>query len=332
MSLKIEITNPDLRFLQKQYEDVFKGTKDKIDEIYPQLTKLDVDLQNFRQRVNGDASKLQHQKIVVPEKSQLEKTREGYLQEYWTLKETSDKINFILPHLQKSIQLLTPIPRTYTNDFPDLVAQQKRLDEICQEYLGQIKQSFSQLQTLDQKTVSFINHDIGWALQRFCQIVDNNGKPLNYSARAINNLTVPVIPKPQVIQKNEDGKKEMDVTLQSKSQLPITQEKKNNEDWETLIEPVEEGEENQEEISKIESKSINPSGTPVETKELKQNSQDIDPQDEIQSSEDDEPFYDPGQIKEEEESDGETGETSSQSSGWGIQQFFKNWINSQTDK
>lgn len=95
-----------------------------------------------------------------------------------------------------------PKPRTYSDEKLKEQPEYKKIlveEETCKKYLSKLKEFSDQATSLKTKYIETLT-SLSWSLQRYCQIVDNEGKPISMVQRATNNLMnvfmAPAIPKP----------------------------------------------------------------------------------------------------------------------------------------
>ena len=109
--------------------------------------------------------------------------------------------------------------------------------------MGKLGEAFSKTNGMKGKMVTVVN-EVGWSLQRFCQIVDNNGNPLSFYQRSMNRGRALVIPEPQA---------KPPFSEMSNSWISV----KNNDDWKNSKSETKTCDEKKEE-SRIETAPIEP--------------------------------------------------------------------------
>ena len=200
----VEIKDPFLRSFHNQRESAYADTKTQIAESCSTYENSVVDLEAFSKQIRFNGKQLQDELLnSIPSKEELEKQREGFLKQYQNFKTTCEKLKEFTINIQKTIQFITPTPRRFHEEkalkeqSPDLYQQTKWSEEICLRYVAELNLSYQHVNSLKDKMVTMVNDTtLSWSLQRFCQIVDNDGKPLPWYTRGVNYWTTPVVPKP----------------------------------------------------------------------------------------------------------------------------------------
>jgi hypothetical protein len=193
------IQDPFLRFNELQYQTIFRETEILTSQVLLGGAKAFEELSQFHLQVKTSEAMLQSGQADVFDLGPWELEKEKYLQAYWSLKQTAEKIGVYARSLEKLTALLTPENRSYTEqqriseEFPDWFQQQQRLDQICQGYIDKLKTS--SVQDWHHKIFTLIDNGLSNSLARFCQIVDRKGKPLSYWQ--LWSSQIPPIPQPQ---------------------------------------------------------------------------------------------------------------------------------------
>ncbi len=206
-SKPVDITDPTLSNFHNQRIISFSGTTKQIDEFTPTLRNSVSEIAQFSGAVRDKGWAYQNEAETPPEQAKLIEQKEAFLKQYDNFKQVHEKSALLAVNILSTITFLTPVPRTWSQeqsfqtDSPELYQQTKRSEEICLGHIATLNKSLSQINSLKDRLLESINNsDLTWSLQRFCAIVDNNGKPLSLYTRA--GLTVspyiftPVIPKP----------------------------------------------------------------------------------------------------------------------------------------
>jgi len=182
----VQITHPMLQKFHKQCEDTYNTTITEVDTFLPELQQSAESVAPFQATVRGRGKTLQEATVSPPAQETLELEKAGYLRQYNGYKQTCDKADLLIQYISRTIAGLTTKEYTYAND-PNLTTQIARTEEICLQYITDLRQRHNQVTTFKDRLVTTINHqDMQWSLQRFCQIVDNKGLPLSWTARASN--------------------------------------------------------------------------------------------------------------------------------------------------
>ncbi len=197
------ILDPTILFFQQQKADLFEQTEKNCQMMHTAWEKEFGDLEQVQVDVRNRGSDLQHLKATNPGKEALEVERESYLIKYWAFKGTCEKIGLYGYELFKTITFFTPQPRNYyeearlKSEQPELLDQIKKHEEICKAHIVKLDEFSKKISALQFKYVNYITSELNWSLQRFCQIVDQEGKPLSLLTRGLDNITTPVIPRPK---------------------------------------------------------------------------------------------------------------------------------------
>ncbi len=224
----IQITDQTLLPFHQMRETVFNQTLETFDKLSPQWEKDYTSLKHFELAVRKQGGKLQHSEIPIIVERDLNASKEKDLQIYWwVFKLAIDKIDTFASDVQKVIAFLKPDEkRSYQEEQriekeqPDLFAQIKRSKEICLGHVVKLNTVHNKTIEMKGRMVAIIGtetNNVNWSLQRFCQIVDNKGQPINVLTRSWNNLSPFVsevaLPKPQG-QYSEEAIEKLRVELQ----------------------------------------------------------------------------------------------------------------------
>ncbi|MBS0604534.1 MAG: hypothetical protein JSS60_05790 [Verrucomicrobia bacterium] len=204
----VEITDATLLNFHNQRQIAYTGTKKQFQDSLPILTQSTEAIVAFKTQVRERGKVLQEERVKVPSQEELEREKETFLSEYQKYKATYEKAGLLAENILGTIGFLTPVQRTYSQEnslkteSPELYAQTKRSEEICLGHINELKDAHAQVTGLREKLLTSINDStLTWSLQRFCGIVDNQGKPLGWTTRATNFVTpylvIPTIPKPK---------------------------------------------------------------------------------------------------------------------------------------
>lgn len=198
---KVGISDSMVFSFHEQNRAVFTETQEKVNKYYSQGESIWDQLETFNIEVCSKESELQHGRITeIPTKVDLVTQREDYLTRYWAFNELCGKIGFVAAEIQKAIRSLTPQSRS---------SECKYADANCKTYVQGLKESFRKFNSLHQKMIATIDKTAKF-LRRYCQIVDNGGKPLSRGQCFYNQFTTPVIPKQSrtddsVVQETEEN-------------------------------------------------------------------------------------------------------------------------------
>jgi hypothetical protein len=208
LTIKPQTPDPFFSNLQESKDALFNQTEKDFQVFHPQWEAEYESLETFQVTVRNRGSDFQNEKVKpLPKKEDLEREREGYLTKYWAFKGTCVKIGLYSSELTRRIEFLTPAHlRNYADEErlkseqPEFLEGMKKHEEICKGYIEKVQGFSVTINNLKGKFLTCIQSDtynVNWALQRFCQIVDNEGKPLSRLTRLADNLATPVIPKPR---------------------------------------------------------------------------------------------------------------------------------------
>ncbi len=233
LTIKTQTPDPFFSYIQESKEALFNQTEKNFEAFYSQWEKEYDSLEQFQVSIRKRGSEFQNEKVKpLPKKEELEKEREGYLTQYWAFKGTCEKIALYSSELTRRIEFLTPAHvRKYgdeerlKNEQPEFLERMKKHEEICKVYIEKVQKFSAQIITLKGKFFVCIHNDtynVNWALQRFCQIVDNQGRPLSGLTRFADNLATAVIPKPK-------GPCSMSESTASVQQATVSSSEKSNE-------------------------------------------------------------------------------------------------------
>jgi hypothetical protein len=209
----VEITDSTLFNFHNQRENAYKGTKEQIEKNYLSYSKEAEALEAFNEQVRHEGKLLQEGKVEpLPNPQKLENRKEEFLVQFEQFKASYEKLKEIAENIHKTIEFLKPAERSYAEEqslkerSPELYAQTKRSEEICLNHVRELGTSHKSFVNLQSRMFTTLNSgELGWSLQRFCVIVDNQGKPLSWYTRSINYMTTPVVPKPKSQQQNHSS-------------------------------------------------------------------------------------------------------------------------------
>ena len=195
-----ETWDPTLSHFHDQREFTYKGTKEKCEMFIPIFEKSLQELSAFEARVNARGSELQHERVTLPSKEELEKEKLVFLEEYWESKKSFQKVSQFAKNLDSVIIFLTPKLRIYSEEevlkreSPELYEQVKRSEEIASGHIRELGNFLGKVCVIRDKMISVFTTRVDSSVQRFCQIA-SKGNPLNWLDRAYNYSTAPLIPK-----------------------------------------------------------------------------------------------------------------------------------------
>jgi hypothetical protein len=201
----VEITDPTLFNFHNQRENAYKGTKEQIEKNYLGYSKEAEALEAFNEQVRHEGKLLQEGKVEpLPDPKGLERRKEEFLVQFKQFKSSYEKLKEIAENIHKTIEFLKPAEKSYAEEqslkerSPELYTQTKRSEEICLNYVRALSTSYKSFVNLQNRMYTTLSGvELGWSLQRFCAIVDNQGKPLPWYTRSINYMTTPVVPNPK---------------------------------------------------------------------------------------------------------------------------------------
>lgn len=224
------ITDPMLHAIYLQHEESFKSVKKQIDDLSPEWNALPAELKTYQENVDVEARKFQYNngKIPIPPKEELVQTLRPFVADYWKFKATCDKMIFLIGEIKNTQNFLTPqlLSERVKREQPELYGQLKIIHESCTKYFETLGQEHKKLEGLHQQIKLELNGNIAWSVQRFNNIVNNEGQPLSNFQRARNNVYTPFVP-----------------SLESLGKSPLFQEEKNTipEGTATIFKPTLEG-------------------------------------------------------------------------------------------
>ncbi len=257
----VKITDPTLLYFQQEDEKIFQSLQGSVEENFPKWEEKYREVQQFKVDVNNLGSDLQHMRIVVPASAELQEKRGQFVTKYWEFIGVCEKMNLFAHRIQKTMVQLTPTSRSYSmvqtleKEQPEFMSQVKTYEVVCHRYVEQLTASFSKVESLQKTMVTFLRTETAQSMQRFCQIVDNAGKPISTLQWAANKLTSPVVPLP-VIKKTEgsdlEKKEEMpQASLQlEEQQLEVQKDEGKDEQEKTMTSP------NSTQLSSVQSTEI----------------------------------------------------------------------------
>jgi hypothetical protein len=169
---------------------------------YPAAQKRMKELGAFHTTLDTRISELQHEKVTPPSKEELLREKELNLTAYWKFREIAHKLEVLAKGFSAIVVFLTPQPRKYTeevlkNEAPELLMSLTACDEASSKFMQSVSDWWGKVDTLQTKMFERLNSEVSYSLQKFCQIVDNEGRPLSSFTRAVDYCTTPVIPKLQ---------------------------------------------------------------------------------------------------------------------------------------
>jgi hypothetical protein len=211
----------------------YNSTKEQIENNYLPYSRVTESLEAFTKQVREAGHLYQNGKIQpLPAQEKLNHEKENFLNKYEEFKDSFEKLKTIVENIHTAIDFMKPCERNYMEEqslkenSPELYAQTKRHEEICLTYVRDLRPSYDSFLALQHRMDVQLHGnrlELGWALQRFCEIVDNHGNPLPLWLRSYNYMAQPVVPKPKGQQQNDpsistEAKVEEDATAQKKEQ------------------------------------------------------------------------------------------------------------------
>lgn len=86
------------------------------------------------------------------------------------------------------------------SDCPEIAVHYHEIEKTARTQMAVLGTTLGRLESLAGKFIEQLTGKSGyvnWSVQRFCQIVDNDGKPLGVGMRILDNCTTPLVPKPK---------------------------------------------------------------------------------------------------------------------------------------
>ncbi|MBS0653508.1 MAG: hypothetical protein JSR39_08320 [Verrucomicrobia bacterium] len=182
-------------------EVAFRGAKQAYENEAPALSEANIKLGAFQSEVDQRASELQNSRVSIPSEEALLQEAVTFVTTYEQLYASALKAKVLSEELRNVIEFLTPKPRAYADQTMleghavELNAEIGKTNEACVQHIKELGDLWGKVETLQTKMMLQILGNTAWSVQRFCQIVDNKGKPIAWYTRAIDNCTTPVVPK-----------------------------------------------------------------------------------------------------------------------------------------
>ncbi len=212
--------------LEAAKEVHYRGAKDAYQRKYPDFEEASGELGRFENQVEKRGSELQNSRVTIPSTEELLNEAVGFVEKYRQLEELAVKATMLANELKEVIQFLQPKPRLWadqqmiqkcSSDFQEAV---ERTDKKSQEYIKTLSDAWGKIETLRIKMMQQLQGPTAWSLQRFCQIVDNNGYPIGLWTRALDSCTTPVVPEAADLKKKLE-----DLTKEKQPQIEPSGEK-----------------------------------------------------------------------------------------------------------
>ncbi len=209
---EVSITDNILSTLDTQREGIFQKTQKFVKIVHPKWEETARQLETFRLKIRERGSELQHEKVVPPRREVLELEREIYLREYWELKDECETVTYFCSFLQEMMKMMTPKATLAADeqrlraDHPKLLQQIQKIDELDKIRLSELEKILNVVSALKDKMSEEFTLRLDKPMQRYCQVVDNEGKPISKWTRLYNTATARIIPKPRSqaeLQQNE---------------------------------------------------------------------------------------------------------------------------------
>ena len=199
----VDMTNQTLLNFHRQRESAYVQTKDQINTNFLPYQKKVEALDAFAKAVRHAGHQLQNQEVPVPPKQQLESQKDSLLIQYQQFKGTYEKIKEFAENIKRTIDFIRPVARSYEDEksfktrSPKLHEETMRSEEICLGYVRELTASHQSIVDLQNRMFTTLtgNTELSWSLQRFCAIVENDGKPLSLYQRTLNYVLPAVVPK-----------------------------------------------------------------------------------------------------------------------------------------
>lgn len=216
-------------------------------------------LGGFRSSLGTRVYELQNEKVTIPTKEELLVEEQENLTAYWYYREIAHKTNELARGFSSIVVYLTPQPRLYAdeeslkNEAPEYLRSFNACDELSRKYMSEVSNWHGKVDTLQTKMFELLNREVCYTLQRFCQIVANDGKPLGKFTTLIDYCTTPFIAKPQSKESKEiplesvlndeskasqTGNKELDNIASNESTTTATTTASNEEKRENVDPPI----------------------------------------------------------------------------------------------
>ncbi len=166
-------------------KNAFEQITQRIEAYTPKLEQSVFDIAKLTETVCKQSLALQN-KTETPPPNLLIRQKNAFLEEYHNFKAIYEEAELLTEYLQVVITVVTPTPRssereTFLRDnSSDFYAKIKQSETICLNYIAELKTTHNIIHNLNERLlVSLNNTELTYSLQRFCEIVDNNGAPLS---------------------------------------------------------------------------------------------------------------------------------------------------------
>lgn len=191
------------------HTNVYDKLKVAFANFYPNTQNLEKSLDTLKATVNKRHDVLQERRGENPGLQVLQEERQAYVRFFWEdFVPEYQKSCVFAEQMQRSIILLKPTisqdeKAAFQKEQPALFAKLEQEEKRCQEYTTELNAKLAQLVELNQKINTLMTGETAFALQRFCWLVDNGGKPLStwnwLTGKIVETTVTPVVPKPQPI-------------------------------------------------------------------------------------------------------------------------------------
>lgn len=192
------IENFERPYVYNRSEYALIETQKRIDKELPILRNSISDIQEFSSQVRAQGKTLQEATECLESVEQMQLMLKQALQKYETFKSTYKSANLLIENIENTIKLLTPEVTTHLQEpqlqYAELNDLIKNDQDTCLAHIDRLQLIKKEIAELNEKLLELINYKtLLWSLQRFSNIVANEGKPLSASTRLINYFTPYVV-------------------------------------------------------------------------------------------------------------------------------------------
>ena len=179
----------EFRAAKQNYEGVIQGFETALEG-----------LGAFHNRVDARGSEFQNSSVTIPSEIALREEGIKFVKEYESFYAIALRAQVFAQQLAQEVGHLQPKHRVYLNE--ELVKRYnlefyeelQATDLACQGYFKELMHLWGKVNTIQEKMRAQLDSQTGWAVQRFCHIVSNQGLPLGMGQRIWNNCGAPAIP------------------------------------------------------------------------------------------------------------------------------------------
>ncbi len=194
----VEITDPMLLSFHNLRKTAYQGTKEQIKTNCLACLDNAETLETFYKKVRGEGSALQNEKVnPLPAQEELEAIRQIFLKQFKEFKTSYRRLKEIETNIERAVNFLKPgEEQEFKECSPELYLQIKSSNRTCLTYAQKLGASHLSFTNLAMRMHAMLyGKDLPWSLQRFCAIVDNNGRPLHFLTKSINFVTRAAVPE-----------------------------------------------------------------------------------------------------------------------------------------